>query len=82
MEVMIEEVTINGTSFYVGLTDVYGGKVWFYCKWYQDRRPLTRRFWTKKELENHLRTIDNKIIKREVLALLHKIHGRAVCYAR
>lgn len=29
---MIEEVTINGTSFYVGLTDVYGGKVWFYCK--------------------------------------------------
>lgn len=66
MEDMMEEVTINGTSFYVGLTDVYGGKVWFYCKW----------------LENHLRTIDNKIIKREVLALLHKIHGRAVCYAR
>ena len=79
---MIEEVTINGTSFYVGLTDVYGGKGGFYCTWDQDRRPLTRRFWTKKELENHLRTIDNKIIKREVLALLHKIHGRAVCYAR
>lgn len=79
---MMEKVKINGTSYHVGLSDVWGGRMWLYCKWYQDRRPSIRRFWTKKELEKHLRTIENKIIKREVLAMLHKVHGRAVCYAR
>lgn len=54
----------------------------FICKWYLDNEPSTRKFWTKKELENHLRKIENKIIRRELLAMLHKIHGRAVCYAR
>lgn len=33
---MIEEIKINGTPFYVGLADVYGGKMWFICKWYTD----------------------------------------------
>ena len=79
---MIEEIKINGTPFYVGLADVYGGKMWFICKWHLDDQPSTRKFWTKKELENHLRKIENKIIRRELLAMLHKIHGRAVCYAR
>lgn len=79
---MIEEITINGTPFYVGLADVYGGKMWFICKWHLDDQPSTRKFWTKKELENHLRKIENKIIRRELLAMLHRIHGRAVCYAR
>lgn len=79
---MIEEVKINGTPFFVGLADVYGGKMWFICKWHLDNEPSTRKFWTKKELENHLRKIENKIIRRELLAMLHKIHGRAVCYAR
>lgn len=79
---MIEEIKINGTPFYVGLADVYGGKMWFICKWHLDDRPSTRKFWTKKELENHLRKIENKIIKRELLTMLHNIHGRAVCYAR
>lgn len=79
---MIEEVKINGTPFFVGLADVYGGKMWFICKWYLDNEPSTRKFWAEKELENHLRKIENKIIRRELLAMLHKIHGRAVCYAR
>mgnify|MGYP006983541480 FL=1 len=79
---MIEEVKINGTPFFVGLADVYGGKMWFICKWHLDDQPSTRKFWTKKELEDHLRTIPNKIIKRELLTMLHKLHGRAVCYAR
>jgi hypothetical protein len=79
---MIEEIKINGTPFYVGLADVYGGKMWFICKWHLDDQPSTRKFWTKKELENHLRKIENKIIKRELLTMLHNIHGRAVCYAR
>lgn len=57
---MIEEITINGTPFYVGLADVYGGKMWFICKWHLDDQPSTRKFWTKKELEDHLRTIPNK----------------------
>ncbi|WP_308277356.1 hypothetical protein [Prevotella sp.] len=79
---MIEEIKINGTPFYVELADVYGGKMWFICKWHLDDQPSTRKFWTKKELENHLRKIENKIIKRELLTMLHNIHGRAVCYAR
>ena len=79
---MIEEIKINDTPFYVGLADVYGGKMWFICKWHLDDQPSTRKFWTKKELENHLRKIENKIIKRELLTMLHNIHGRAVCYAR
>lgn len=79
---MIEEIKINGTPFYVGLADVYGGKMWFICKWHLDDQPSTRKFWTKKELENHLRKIENKIIKRELLTMLHNIHGRAVCYAQ
>ena len=79
---MQEKVTINGTSYCVGLSDTYGGVMWFWCKCIQNRKPSTMWFWTKKELENHLRTIQNRIIKREVLYMLRKIHGRAVCYAR
>ena len=79
---MIEEIKINGTPFYGGLADVYGGKMWFICKWHLDDQPSTRKFWTKKELENHLRKIENKIIKRELLTMLHNIHGREVCYER
>ena len=29
---MQEKVTINGTSYCVGLSDVYGGVMWFCCK--------------------------------------------------
>lgn len=79
---MQEKVTINGTSYCVGLSDVYGGVMWFCYKCSQDKKPSTMRFWTKKELERHIRTIQNRIIKREVLSMLRKIHGRAVCYAR
>ena len=49
---MQEKVTINGTSYYVGLSDVYGGVMWFCCKCSQDKKPSTMRFWTKKE-QNH-----------------------------
>lgn len=28
---MQEKVTINGTSYCVGLSDVYGGVMWFCC---------------------------------------------------
>ena len=78
---MREKVTINGTLYSVGLTDVWGGKMWSFCKYYQDRMPSTRRFWTKKELESYLRTLKNKVVKREVLAILHNVHGRAIRYA-
>lgn len=77
----MKEVTINDISFSVGLADVWGGKMWFFCECHQDCRPSIYWFWTKKELENHLRTLKSKTIKRKVLAMLRKVHGRAICYA-
>ena len=79
---MQEKVTINGTSYCVGLSCFYGGVMWFCRICIQYRKSSTMLFWTKKELESQIRTIQNRIIKRELLSMLCKVHGRAVCYAR
>ena len=47
----MKEVTINGISFSVGLADVWGGKMWFFCECHQDCRPSIYWFWTKKSLK-------------------------------
>lgn len=43
------------------------GTMWFFRK-IVEGRETTRHFWTKQTLEKYLRTLPNKIIKREVLA--------------
>lgn len=37
---MQEKVTINGTSYCVGLSDVYGGVMWFCCKCSQNKKAI------------------------------------------
>ena len=71
-------IKINNVTYDVGLTDddVAG------IMWYSRCNATRRLVWTKQDLTAHVRKIQNKIVKREVLAMIFKTHGRAVCYAR
>lgn len=71
-------IKINNVTYDVGLTDddVAG------IMWYFRCNARIRLFWTKQDLTAHVRKIQNKIVKREMLAMISKLHGRAVCYAR
>lgn len=49
---MQEKVTINGTSYCVGLSDVYGGVMWFCCKCSQDKSHQPCGFEQRKNLRD------------------------------
>ena len=74
-------IKINGITYEVGLSMEVAGTMWFFRKnieW----RETTRLFWTKQALEKYLRTLPNRLIKREVLAMLRQTHGRAAAIRR
>lgn len=74
-------IKINGITYEVGLSMEVAGTMWFFRK-IVEGRETTRHFWTKQTLEKYLRTLPNKIIKREVLAMLKQTHGRAAAIRR
>lgn len=74
-------IKINGITYELGLSMEVAGTMWFFRK-IVEGRETTRHFWIKQTLEKYLRTLPNKIIKREVLAMLRQTHGRAEAIRR
>ena len=74
-------IKINGITYEVGLSMEVAGTMWFFRKKVEGRET-TRHFWTKQDLEKYLRTLPSRLIKREVLAMLRRTHGRAEAIRR
>lgn len=63
---------------YVGLGDVWGGKMWFCVT--PDGKD-SNIFWTKKECEKYIRSTFNGNDKKYLLSALKESKGRAFSYA-
>lgn len=62
---------------YVGLLDVVGGKMWF-C--HDPNHQCSAVFWTKKECEGFIRDTFDKEDRKQLLARLKSVKGRAFRY--
>jgi len=62
---------------YVGLCDVWGGKMWFCVS---PEKTECSHFWTKKECEKYIRDNFSGSDKKYLLNKLRERKGRAVLY--